>query len=136
MHRAHACMCKCNVALRAPCRFVCFQLAQLEDAKGDASSAALTAASTLDKPTQELIRLIFDHDMFKQAMATMEIGLSVCLYVGLFVVRAITIMQPSFNQHAASLFAALSIVVCCCRRKEDATGKAVQGAGCQGFRGA
>ena len=34
----------------------------------------LTADCKLDKATQSLIKLIFDQDMFKEAMATMEIG--------------------------------------------------------------
>ena len=34
----------------------------------------MVGSSKLDKHTQDLVRLIFDHDMFKEAMATMEIG--------------------------------------------------------------
>ena len=32
------------------------------------------AACTLDKPTQDLVKLIFDNDMFKEAMQTFHIG--------------------------------------------------------------
>lgn len=31
-------------------------------------------ACTLEKPTQELVKLIFDNDMFREAMKTLEIG--------------------------------------------------------------
>ena len=32
---------------------------------------------TLDRPTQDLVKLIFDNDMFREAMKTLEIGESV-----------------------------------------------------------
>ena len=31
-------------------------------------------ACSLDKPTQDLVKLIFDNDMFREAMQSMEIG--------------------------------------------------------------
>lgn len=31
-------------------------------------------ACSLDKPTQDLVKLIFDNDMFREAMQNMEIG--------------------------------------------------------------
>ena len=36
---------------------------------------------SLDKPTQNLMKLIFDHDMFQSAMQSMEIGVCVCVCV-------------------------------------------------------
>lgn len=40
----------------------------------DAPPPSVTRQCSLDKPTQNLIKLIFDHDMFKSAMQSLEIG--------------------------------------------------------------
>ena len=50
---------------------LCAQMAKLDELDG---VKKVTAPCTLDKPTQSLIKLIFDNDMFKEAMANMEIG--------------------------------------------------------------
>ncbi len=46
------------------------------------------AECTLDKPTQSLVKLIFDNDMFKEAMTSFNIGmfLKVCIVNGAFVI--------------------------------------------------
>ena len=49
------------------------QLAQLDGDEVDAVET-VTGSSELDKSTQSLVRLIFDNDMFKEAMASFEIG--------------------------------------------------------------
>lgn len=38
------------------------------------SAEKVVKQCTLDKPTQALIKLIFDNDMFQEAMKSMEIG--------------------------------------------------------------
>lgn len=47
-----------------------FQLAKLDEIDG----TRVVLPCTLDKETQSLVKLIFDHDMFKEAMANLEIG--------------------------------------------------------------
>lgn len=47
------------------------KLAALEDV--DAPKATVKPCS-LDKPTQDLVKLIFNNDMFKEAMQRMDIG--------------------------------------------------------------
>ena len=44
--------------------------------KGDEPDAPpkIVRQCSLDKPTQELIKMIFDNDMFKEAMQTFHIG--------------------------------------------------------------
>lgn len=41
----------------------------------DAPPPSISRQCSLDKPTQDLIKLIFDHDMFQSAMQSMEIGI-------------------------------------------------------------
>lgn len=48
------------------------QLAKLDEIEGPPKKVE---KCTLDKSTQSLIKLIFDHDMFKEAMANMEIDI-------------------------------------------------------------
>lgn len=47
------------------------KLAALEEV--DAPKAVVKPCS-LNKPTQDLVKLIFNNDMFKEAMQSMEIG--------------------------------------------------------------
>jgi len=49
------------------------KLALLDSVDGPATSVKTTKPCSLDKPTQSLIKLLFDHDMFKEAMAKMNI---------------------------------------------------------------
>ena len=48
-----------------------FQTAKLDELDGVKRKVA---ACTLDKATQDLVKLIFDNDMFKEAMETFHIG--------------------------------------------------------------
>lgn len=48
------------------------KLAALEET--DAPAARRVQACSLDKPTQDLLNLIFDNDMFQDAMRSMDIG--------------------------------------------------------------
>ena len=50
---------------------IIFQTAKLDKLDGVKRKVA---ACTLDKPTQDLVKLIFDNDMFKEAMQTFHIG--------------------------------------------------------------
>ena len=57
--------------------FLFWQLAQMTEDGAEKEVATVpsnVAPCTLDKPTQSLIKLIFDIDMFKEAMANFEIG--------------------------------------------------------------
>ena len=47
------------------------QLAKLDEIDG---IEKVTADCTLNSPTQSLMNLIFDNDMFKEAMASFDIG--------------------------------------------------------------
>lgn len=49
------------------------KLTALEETDAPARPSVVRQCS-LEKPTQSLISLIFDHDMFKSAMQSMEIG--------------------------------------------------------------
>ena len=57
----------CNVYLQE----VASKLVALDEP--DAPPRKVRACS-LDKPTQDLVKLIFDNDMFREAMQSMEIG--------------------------------------------------------------
>ena len=46
----------------------------MDDLKGDDGKDVSYAKSKLDNKTQTFIKLLFDHDTFKSAMANMEIG--------------------------------------------------------------
>lgn len=48
-----------------------FQNAKLDEIDGTVRNVA---DCSLDKPTQDLVKLIFDHDMFKEAMSAFNIG--------------------------------------------------------------
>ena len=58
------CVCVCS-------QEVASKLAALDEP--DAPPRRVQACS-LDKPTQDLVKLIFDNDMFREAMQSMEIG--------------------------------------------------------------
>ncbi len=40
----------------------------------------VTKASSLNKPTQDLVKLLFDNDMFRDAMKSMDIGRKASLF--------------------------------------------------------
>ena len=48
--------------------------------KGDEPDAPpkIVRQCSLDKPTQELVRMIFDNDMFNNAMQKLELGKCTC----------------------------------------------------------
>ena len=49
--------------------------------KGDEPDAPpkIVRQCSLDKPTQELVRMIFDNDMFNNAMQKLELGKCTCV---------------------------------------------------------
>ena len=50
------------------------QLEALDETDSGASASQKVADCTLDKPTQQLMKLIFDNDMFKEQMTKFELG--------------------------------------------------------------
>ncbi len=50
-------------------------------AKLDELDGVKTKASGLDKPTQDLVKLLFDNDMFRDAMKSMDIGRNISLFL-------------------------------------------------------
>ena len=76
---------------------------------------------SLDKPTQGLLNLIFDNDMFQNAMKSMEIGEPSSLSV---------VMVPRVFHRPKECGEPSTLL---CRYQEDATGKAEQTSDCQGL---
>lgn len=64
------------------------KLAALDEPDGP---LPVVKSCSLDKPTQSLIKLIFDNDMFKEAMKSLEIGILLYTCVFLFFIDAIPI---------------------------------------------
>lgn len=62
----------CDGMFLLPCQELVEKLTALDET--DAPPPSITRQCSLDKPTQDLIKLIFDHDMFKSAMQSLEIG--------------------------------------------------------------
>ena len=68
------------------------QVAKLDEIDG---VKKVVKPCTLDKETQALIKLIFDQDMFKEAMATMEIGK--CLTLPIFKAHNFRLLEVNFS---------------------------------------
>ncbi len=64
------------------------KLAALDEADGP---APVMKPCSLDKPTQALIKLIFDNDMFREAMKSLEIG-TCCNFTGYTTVTVLIIL--------------------------------------------
>lgn len=76
----------------------------------------IVKSCSLKKPTQELVKLIFNNDMFKEAMQSMEIG-------------------EWWTHLICDRLTSLTWIWLNCRYKEDAPGEIKQGSDRQGIWG-